>query len=360
MKRKLTVVFIVLLAALCATSAWAQTTTVKGKVTDLDGKPMPNIVIEMTNRDNGRKFTFKTDAKGQYHSIGVNGGVYNVRVLTGDQVLMTYANVPISLGQEENVFDVDFAKEKVRSEAINGEERAKREAAVKENEKIAGLNEMLKQTNAAVQAGNYDQAVLIMRRATASDASHDVLWGRLCEVDLIAARRLPSSERPKAQEYYEEAVTGCSKAIALKPVGAYYNNLGEAYSRLGKSQDAAQQYALAAQNDPPNAGRYYFNQGAVLTNAGQMDAANAAFDKAIAANPEYADAYYQKAINLMGKAKVDEKTGTMTAPPEVAANLNKYLALAPNGPNAVTAKQFLDQLGAKVETSYGTSKGKKK
>ena len=37
----------------------------------------------------------------------------------------------------------------------------------------------------------------------------------------------------------------------------------------------------AVELDPPNAGRYYYNLGAVLTNMGQTDAACKAFKKAI-------------------------------------------------------------------------------
>jgi tetratricopeptide (TPR) repeat protein len=138
-------------------------------------------------------------------------------------------------------------------------------------------------------------------------------------------------------------------------VGAYYNNMGEAYARLGQTPEAINAYTQAAQNDPPEAGKYYFNLGAVLTNSGKPDEANAAFDKAIAADPAKADAYYQKAVNLLSKATVD-KDGKMNAPPEVAANLNKYLELSPDGPNAQSAKDLLAGLGAKIETNYGTRK----
>ncbi|HUO61187.1 MAG TPA: tetratricopeptide repeat protein, partial [Candidatus Acidoferrales bacterium] len=112
----------------------------------------------------------------------------------------------------------------------------------------------------------------------------------------------------------------------------------------------------AAQLDPSKAGMYYFNLGAVLTNRGMVDQANEAFDKAIAADPTKADAYYQKGVNLLGKATVDPKTGKMTAPEGTSECLNKYLELAPNGPNAQAAKDLLASLGATVQTSFGEQK----
>jgi tetratricopeptide (TPR) repeat protein len=108
------------------------------------------------------------------------------------------------------------------------------------------------------------------------------------------------------------------------------------------------------QNDPANAGAYYFNEGAVLTNTGKVDEAIAAFDKALQADPTRADAYYWKGIDLMGKATV--KGDKMVAPAGTAEAFNKYLELAPNGKYADPAKQMLASIGATVETSYGKGK----
>ena len=72
--------------------------------------------------------------------------------------------------------------------------------------------------------------------------------------------------------------------------------------------------------------------GAVLTNAGKVDDAIAAFDKCIAADPARAEAYYQKGVNLLGKATL-QGDKTVPAPGTVEA-LQKYLEIAPTGPNA--------------------------
>ncbi len=72
---------------------------------------------------------------------------------------------------------------------------------------------------------------------------------------------------------------------------------------------------MAAQADPTAAAQYYFNTGAVLTNAGKVDDAVVAFDKVIAADPNKADAYYWKGVNMIGKATL--KGDKMVAPPKV-------------------------------------------
>jgi tetratricopeptide (TPR) repeat protein len=358
MKTKLIVAMLAIIAAFAAVPGWAQTTNVKGKLIDAEGKPIAGAVVEFSGVETGRKYALKTDSKGQYFSIGVSGGTYNVKVSKDGQLLTQVSNFPVSLSKEENVLDFDLAKERAHAEQqISPEEKARREAVNKENQKITGLNSMLAAANAAMTAGNYDEAISIMTKATEADPTRDLLWFRLAEAYLGGGKHLPVTERAKAQEYFTNAITDYKKAIEIKPtVGAYYNNMGEAYAKLGNVPEALQAYGTAAQNDPTNAGKYYFNLGAVLTNTGKVDDANAAFDKAIAADPTYAEAYYQKAVNLMGKATVDPKTQTMSAPPEVAVNLNKYLELASTGPNADAAKALLATLGAKVESSYGKTK----
>jgi len=114
------------------------------------------------------------------------------------------------------------------------------------------------------------------------------------------------------------------------------------------------EYNAAATLDPANAGLYFYNLGAILTNLGKLDEANAAFDKAIAADPNRADAYYWKGVNLLSKATL--KDNKMIAVPGTAENLNKYLALAPTGPHAESAKELLSSIGAKIETSFQKKK----
>jgi tetratricopeptide (TPR) repeat protein len=111
---------------------------------------------------------------------------------------------------------------------------------------------------------------------------------------------------------------------------------------------------LSAQTDPTSAAGAYFNIGAVYTNAGRPDDANAAFDKCLAADPTRAEAWYQKGVNLLGKATL-KGDKTIPAPGTVEA-LQKYLELAPTGPNAQSAKDLLTSLGSSVETSFGNKK----
>jgi hypothetical protein len=57
----------------------------------------------------------------------------------------------------------------------------------------------------------------------------------------------------------------------------------------------------------------------------------------------------------MGKATTD-KAGKFIAPPGTEEAFEKYLDLAPTGPNADAAKSMLDSMGSKVATKYKKSK----
>ena len=161
-------------------------------------------------------------------------------------------------------------------------------------------------------------------------------------------------EAQRGAKKYPDAIESYQKAIALKPTnGPYHSALADALAKSGQTDKAVAEWATAVQNDPTNAGTYYFNEGAVLTNTGKVDEAIAAFDKALQADPTRADAYYWKGVDLMGKATV--KGDKMVAPPGTAEAFNKYLQLAPNGKYADPAKQMLASIGAPVETSYGKS-----
>jgi len=212
----------------------------------------------------------------------------------------------------------------------------------KERELVSRLNEKLSQAKAAREAGDLDRSIAILNEAISIDPSRDLIWFRLGEDYRLSKR-------------YQEAIAAYKRAIAIKPVGPYYNNLGEAESKLGDLRSAEQAYRTAAQVDPSRAAQYYFNIGAIETNAGVLDAANAAFDDAIHADPTFANAYYFKATNLLSDSRITE--GTAVFPPEASTDSQKYLELAPSGPYASKCRQVLELIGRHIVTTYTQRNG---
>jgi tetratricopeptide (TPR) repeat protein len=372
-------VFVLLMLGLCVPPGFAQASgTVKGVCKDVDGKPIADAVVVYANQDNGQKYTLKTNKKGEYFSLGVASGSYNVSLYRSaddakaNKEVFHFNKFTVTL--DENVLDFDLQKEQQKAAQGQGltpeQLKAKQEAEEKikkENSTIATLNGKIVAANTAAKAGDFDTAIATLTEATQMDATRDVIWAQLADAYRGSAPKQtdPAEKSKRLQEAvsdYQKAIDIKQKAMETKKdpedskkLAAYYNNMADASARSGKTDDAVKAYTQAAQLNPEGAAAYYFNIGAVLTNAGKADDAIAAFDKCIAADPNKADAYYQKGVNLIAKETLD-KDNKAIAPPGTAEAFQKYLALAPNGPYADVAKQMLASIGASVETGFGSKK----
>jgi len=380
MKKHLSMfVFVLLMLGLCVPPGFAQASgTVKGVCKDTDGKPIVGGVVVWANQDNGQKYTLTTNGKGEYFSLGIAPGTYtatlykNAEDQKAGKELFHFAKIPISVDEKS----IDFDLKQQAADAAKGQgltpEQAKQQTESVENIKksnltIKALNEKIVAANTSMKAGDFDTAIATMTEATTIDATRDVLWALLGDAYRGSAlKQTDSAEKAKrlqmAIDDYLKAIDIKQKALESAPkkpedtkqLAGYYNNLGEAYGRSGKGEEAVKAYTQAAQVNPEGAAGYYYNAGAVLTNAGKVDDAIAAFDKCIAADPTRADAYYQKGVDLIGKATL--QGDKMVAPPGTAEAFNKYLELAPTGPYADVAKQMLASIGAPIETGFGKKK----
>ena len=84
------------------------------------------------------------------------------------------------------------------------------------------------------------------------------------------------------------------------------------------------------------------------------------FKKAIEADPEYAEAHYQYGLSLYAKATTAADGKEIVPPDGTKEEFQKYLELAPTGPNAETAKAMLSSMGATVDVDYSKPGAKKK
>jgi len=374
-------VLVVVLVLAFSGLAFGQLATVSGKTNDTSGQPIVGATVELQSLDTGQKYTLKTDKAGKFFSVGIQPGMYKVSLIKDGNVLFFFNKVQVTLNDSDDSpnrnINFDLAKEKSGApagQALTEEQKkavAEREKASAENVKIKGLNEKLAAAKAAEDAGNWDQAVNIMQETANLDPTRDLLWARLGDVQLGAGKAAEKANPDVAKQHYTKSAEAYQKAIAIKQVGAYHNNYGQALARNGKPKEALDEYTKAAQVDPPNAPMYFFNAGATLTNESMserdsalrqkyIDEANLAFDKAIAAKPDYAEAWYQKGLNLFANAKVDPKTNKISPPEGTAAAFQKYLEIEPEGRHAEEAKGIIASLGETVQTSFKKGKTTKK
>lgn len=355
-------------------ASWAQFTAIAGDVKGPDGQKLKGAEI-LIERE-GQKGTYKgakTDKNGHYIYNGLPIGKYTVSVTVDGQKRDQMSGVTTKLGDPTEVnFDLKQAAEKQAAQAggaptqeqergLSKEDREKIEKQSKENAAIMAKNKALNDAfNAgkeAMNAKNYDAAIESFQKGVEMDANQNVIWANLADAYTGLAGTKTGADQQAAQD---KALEAFQKAITLKPDDpAYHNNYALALARAKKYDDAQSELNKAAQLDPPNAGRYYYNLGALLVNSGQVGASETAFQKAIEANPNYADAQFQYATALSAKLTTGPD-GKIVAPAGMKEALEKYLALEPTGQFAEAAKGMLQTIGATIQTNYSNPNAPKK
>jgi Tfp pilus assembly protein PilF len=373
MKKQLILIGLVLALAGAALAQMSGLMMVRGKCTDVDGKPYTNGFVRIVNTDNGRKYEMKLNSKGEYMQAGVPLGKYDATlVVDGKDVFRLNGIQPDPTG--ETVIDFDMKKELANATATSGQphpgnaqpanaqpakgqpaplsEAEKKENAKIENEnmKIRDVNKLIQAADAAAsqQPPNYDQAIASMTQATQAGPSFPLVWIKLGDYQTKAQKW--DDAVPSLQKAIETTQAQPPEKVNKAQLAGLQNNLGSAYLHTHKMPEAAQQFEAAAQTNPAGAGMFYTNEAIALQNMGKMDESIAAADKAIAADPKAADAYYWKGIALMGKATT--KGNKITAPDGTAEAFNKYLELQPTGKFSQASKDMLGTLGMSVETGY--------
>ena len=361
MKTKFTfVAMVTLLSLAAAASAWSQATNarIKGTIT-AGGKPMPDVQVVLTSKDNGRKFKYKTDKNGQLSGYGVPFGAYDEEVFnaTGEAVFKKALQITAEAGTTENDISVDVSAGGAGQPSVSKEELEKLKG---EREKALGENALIAQLNPALQAKDWATAEPILTKLIAMNPNR---WDYQ---QALGNAQFSEGKFDEAVATFEKAIPIAENATKTDPkadpakakaaVAQMLTNEGNAYLKLKKNDKAVESYTKAAAMDP-NPGTAYFNLCATQYNSGNTQGALVACDKAIAADPNRADAYFIKGSLMLGDSKQD-KDGKLQAPPGTSEALNKYLELAPDGPHAGDVKAMLQAIGAKIETTYKEKKKK--
>ena len=303
----------VLLAAVAlAAPATAQSTgMIKGKVVDGSNQIVVGATVVLETKDGGaRRFKVTTNKKGEYIQIGLAPGVWKVTA-SKDGIGEGTQDVKISLGSSEQV-DLTLGKA-----PASKEDTAKADAMTK------AFNEGV----AFTQAGKLDEA--IAKFMEAKGANPDCY---ACQFN-IGLAYAAKKDVAKAEEAF-------LAASALKPeTPEPYNQLANLYNANKQFDKAAQMAAEASKRSGGASGgapspEALFNQGVVLWNGAKYAEAKTAFEAAVKAKPDYAEAYY-----WVGMANLN--TGAI-APARAA--FEDYLKHAPTGEHAEQVKKFLVDL----------------
>jgi tetratricopeptide (TPR) repeat protein len=366
---------------LSAGGAFAQISAIEGDVKGVDGQPVKGAAILIERKDmKGTYKGAKTDKKGHYIYNGLPLGTYKVSLIVDGQTKDSMDNVKTRLGDPTPInFDLKasaettaalnkaaetgtLTKEQERSmskadkDAL--EKRAKENAAAMAKNKA--LNDSYNGGMTALEAKQYDAAIDSFKKAGEVDPNQEAVWAELAKAynERADTEKKPDMVAQRADDL-QHATEAYGKALAIKPDdAALHLNLALALANMKKIDEAKAELEKAAQLDPTQAGKAYYNLGAIYINSGQTDAAGDAFKKSMELDPNYADAYYQYGVVLMAKMQV-AADGKVTYAPGTQEAFQKYLDLKPDGPNADAAKGFISSMGGTIQTNYVNPNAKK-
>jgi len=341
--RSMTVALVVALLVALPVYAQIGQGSIRGKVLDREGKPLPGATVRVQHLTTNQTDDVKTNRNGDYSITGLFQGQYKVSVIIDNRIVMVRGEgvgnaVYVSNGTDSSAsFDLRNAPATPTNSLPvaagtpaapppkDDKEREAQKKAIEEvkNAFAAGI--------AAMNAKNFDEAVKQLQLAAEKDPGQPAIFGNLG----MALANLKK---------YDDAVAAYRKAIELKPDDpAMHALVSLAFANAGKTDEATKAVEEVVKLSPAMAGMSYYNLGAILTNRGRTKEAVEAFNKAITVDGKNAESYYQLGIAYFGAPD--------TIPQAIQA-LEKYLEIQPTGPNAEAAKGLIEAGKAQVSTTY--------
>ena len=364
-----------------AITAAQGTARLEGQVLDLNGKPYPDVTVEIKNEGTGQIWNAKTDKDGRYQQLALLSGVYD-----------------ITLKSEKDKLDFPIGKIRIVADQVNplnihmkdlaGGGPSPEEVKKKEEEENKYKN-MAKHFNAGNDAMK-DSATLRTQLKTAPADQKSAIQEKLNADYQTAITELKAAEEgvpPKdtknhavvwanlgqAYEYsghYDEAVDAYQKSIALVPQAALYEHISTSLANAAiaktppdaaKLADANAACEKVASLDPTGAARCWKNIGIILTNKNIMKEAIVPLQKATQADPKDAQTWFLLGNALAAGIESKQQGDKMTfvIPPGTMEAYQKCIDAAPTGPYAAQAKDVLNGL-AQMTGGQATSVGEKK
>jgi Tfp pilus assembly protein PilF len=314
-----------------ALPAIAQNRIIRGKVTNDKGEPVVGATVAIQGIDVKREYNTKTDKKGEYFYMGIPAGEYRVVIRAQGYQPNFVQGVRPNISKESDVdLTLTPGQDQKLPFELTPEERAKLEKEVEKAQKMKELSGAVKASFDAglkfAQEGKHAEAIVEYKKALELDPDQPYVQANLAD----AYGKTDQNEL--ALEAYQ-------KAIALKPDDpAIYTNMGVLLGKMNKTAESQEAFKKAASMSPGSAAQNFYNLGATLVNGGKVAEAAEAFKQAIAADANFAEAYYQLGICLSGNP------ATMS---DAVKALKKYIEIGQKPDQVEVAKQLIAALGQK-------------
>jgi TolA-binding protein len=328
-----------MLMAAHATPASAQQGSLRGRVIDEAGKPVPDAEITLDFvGDYDREYKAKSDSKGEWVKAGMppGGGTWNITASKGN-LSGTIKGVVVQVGALLRTQDIVVVPGGTKAHAAD----AKMSAAEveKANKHQAELEQLFKDADADSEAGKFDDSNTKLNQLATEVPKCAGCWAKIGD-NYVKKGEADRDKEDARKDDLAKAEAAYLKAIELDPaqVGAY-NALASVYNSEKKFDDAAKMSAKASELAGAAPGgaagggsaEAVYNQGIIFWNQGKIADAKAQFAKVIEMDPKYADAQYWYGMALVNEGKL----------PDAKKPFEEYMKLAPTGQYAETAKAML-------------------
>lgn len=313
-----------------AVPVYAQNGSLRGKVVDGTGRPVDacEIILDFVG-DYNRQIKTITDKNGEWIRAGVpaSPGTWNVTAKKGD-LSGRQTGVVVKIGEMVRLADIvvrtaaeNAAGPTAAPSGMSADEIAKR------NKRQAELEQLFKDSETELAAGNLDAAVAKLTTLAT-------------EVEKCAACYTKIGDIQSKKGDMAAAEAAYLKAIEIDPAQAgAYGALATIYNQQRKF-DEASKMSLKANELLGTAGggnaSTVYNQGVILWNSGKAAEAKAEFEKAAKLDPTMADAHYWVGMSTYSLAT--QGTGALI---DAKKPFEEYLKLSPTGQYAEVVKALL-------------------
>lgn len=334
------------LLATVAASAFGQAKgSAKGRILDDKGKPIvgAQVTLKSATDPSAKPVMQLSDAEGLWSADGLAAGQWTIEAVKSNLGGKTKVPVEVAAGATVDAGDLKLAvvPTKAAPAPARGSSRGgagpapAADPAKLKDAKRAELEAKFKSADEASAAGRFDEAIGQIMAVSADVTNCGACFSKIGDVYIAKSAVDTSDDEKKAdiaagEKYYKQA-------IAIEPANAEpYAALASLYNQLHRLDEASQMSAkaneLAAAGGAGGNANALYNQGVILWNQQKAPEAQAALEKAVAADPKMADAQY-----LLGMVLVNQ--GKMT---EAKKPFLEYMKLEPKGTHAAEVKAMLD------------------
>lgn len=356
--------------ALAGAPAWAQNTTVKGKVTDSDtNRPISGATVDFLRTDDKGTVTAKTDAGGNFSQQVATGGTYVIVVSHSGRAPKVMPNVKPATGLPTLEFALGAGNgERPDLDEVN---KLLSGAADEEYEKQVALKGQFDAKKArfdtgvkAMQSKDYNTAVAELTAALEGLDNADVAyWGELVNAAggnlaethyRVAVDRYNSGSKDEAKSHLERGARAIAMAIRANPAepvnyaiqGKTILLLVDKFGMVDEAETGAAAFVKASEHEKADKKlqvEYLVKAGDVYRAAYMTDKAIESYKRALALDSNNLSAYYGIGLAAMGTSEQDDEK--RRAVWQVAADYMKaFVDKAPSDPRAQEIKPLLDTL----------------